>query len=61
MTEKQKDDLHSQWKLTSIKTRHMILAEYHKRYGHSQNAEHWNNYLIEVLNLRQSWKARGFH
>jgi len=59
MTEKQREDLHTEWKITSTKVKHMILTEYHKRYGHSQNAEHWDNYLIEALNLRQSWEARG--
>lgn len=59
MTREQREDLLIEWELTSSKVKMTIEKEYVRRYGDVLSDKDWQEYLIEALNLRQSWQGRG--
>lgn len=59
MTDKQKEDLYIEWDVTSSRLKEQIRQQYKEQYGDGQSLEHWEEYLVDVLNLRQSWESNG--
>ena len=59
MTEKQRKDLFVEWEVTSTKIKNQLKEEYIDKFGMDPSGEHWENFLVEALNLRQSWKSRS--
>lgn len=59
MTEEQREDLLTEWSVTSSKMKKQIEQEYLDRFGTKHNQAHWERYLVEALNLEQSWRGRG--
>lgn len=59
MTAEQREDLLVEWDITSTRIKNQIITEYHQQFGNTQPIEHWELFLIDALNLQQSWRARG--
>lgn len=59
MTPEQRYDLAIEWRLTNYKLRQMIKEEYLRQFGEHCSQEHWEEYLIEALNIRPFWKTAG--
>lgn len=59
MTPEQRYDLAIEWRLTNYQLRQTITEEYQRKYGGEQSREHWEEYLIEALNLKSFWKPAG--
>ena len=59
MTPEQKKDLYIEWEITSSQIKAKIKAEYEEKYGTDTSLEHWENYLIEALNVRPMWLSEG--
>ncbi len=57
MADAQRRDLYIEWEISSTATRHRIMAEYEEQYGMEQPQEHWEEYLLEALNLAPSWRG----
>ncbi|MFV0437882.1 MAG: hypothetical protein ACK5PS_10915 [Desulfopila sp.] len=57
MTPEQRNDLAIEWRLTSNRLKEIITKEYHDRYGEITSREHWEQYLVEALNLETIWKS----
>lgn len=59
MTEKQRNDLYIEWEVTSSKIKNQLREAYREQFGDEQSNEHWEEYLADALNLRQSWDSSG--
>lgn len=59
MTEKQRNDLYVEWEVTSTKIKNQLKEKYIGQYGAEPSGEHWENFLVDALNLRQSWESSG--
>lgn len=59
MTDKQRKDLYIEWDVTSSKVKQQIMSQYEKEYGSKVSNEHWEEYLVKALNLKQSWESNG--
>ena len=59
MTPEQRYDLAIEWRLTSNRMQQYIKDEYIRRYGAKQSEEHWEQYLVEALNIKPFWKSAG--
>lgn len=59
MTDRQREDLWIEWQVTSSRVKEQITGQYRDAYGEKLSEEHWEEFLVEALNLRQSWEASG--
>lgn len=59
MTDKQRKDLYIEWEVTSSKIKNQITEQYLEEFGEKVSAEHWEEYLVQALNLKQSWESNG--
>ncbi len=59
MTPEQRYDLAIEWRLTSNRMQKQIKEEYSKKFNGTYSEEHWEEYLVEALNIRPFWKAAG--
>ncbi len=59
MTPEQRYDLAIEWRLTSNKMQQLIKEEYAKKYGTNNPEEHWEEFLVDALNIKQFWKSAG--
>lgn len=59
MTPEQRYDLAIEWRLTSNRMQQLIKEEYTRKHGNNRPEEHWEEYLIEALNIKPFWKAAG--
>jgi hypothetical protein len=59
MTPEQRYDLAIEWRLTSNRMQQIIKDEYNKKHGNQSSEEHWEEYLVEALNIKPFWKAAG--
>ena len=59
MTREQREDLYIEWEITSTETKQNLRREYREKYGDDQPVEHWEEYLVEALNVKPMWKNQG--
>jgi hypothetical protein len=59
MTDKQRKDLYIEWDVTSSQIKEQITDQYQKQFGEVISKEHWEEYLVTALNLKQSWESNG--
>ncbi|WP_163339585.1 hypothetical protein [Desulfopila sp. IMCC35008] len=59
MTDKQRKDLYIEWDVTSSKVKKQITDQYQQEFGEKMSTEHWEEYLVKALNLKQSWESNG--
>ncbi len=59
MTEAQREDLYLEWELTPSKLKQQIRKDYFEKYGSKRPQGHWEEYLVNVLNLKQMWEGNG--
>lgn len=59
MTPEQRYDLAIEWRLTSNRMQKLIKDEYTEKYTGIHSEEHWEEYLVEALNIKPFWKAAG--
>ncbi len=59
MTPEQRYDLAIEWRLTSNRMQQIIKDEYTRKHGNQISEEHWEEYLVEALNIRPFWESAG--
>lgn len=59
MTPEQRYDLAIEWRLTSNRIQQLIEEEYTEKFGPKKSEEHWEEYLVEALNIKPFWKSAG--
>lgn len=59
MTPEQRYDLAIEWRLTSNRMQQLIREKYEEEYGSKKSEEHWEEFLVEELNIKPFWKAAG--
>ncbi len=59
MTDEQREDLMIEWSITSTLVKKQIVDLYYQHFGENQTADHWEHFLVDTLNLQQSWTYRG--
>lgn len=59
MTPEQRYDIAIEWRLTSNRMQQLIKDEYSKKYGENTTEDHWEEFLVEALNIKPFWKAAG--
>lgn len=59
MTPEQRYDLAIEWRLTSNRMQKLIKDEYTEKFNGINSEEHWEEYLVEALNIKPFWKAAG--
>jgi hypothetical protein len=59
MTPEQRYDLAIEWRLTSNRMQQYIKEEYNRKYGPNNPEEHWEQFLVEALNIKPFWESAG--
>lgn len=59
MTTEEREDLYVEWEITPTKNKAFIKEQYEQQFKGKMPQEHWEEYLVEALNLKRVWGRKS--